>query len=167
MTRIFITIALFVSNVAYAGNDILLEKISNKYKAVPTTTIHNIVEVADRLEYRDFPTKYDILALISIESGFKRSSVSPDGSRDLMQIHYRKNRKTIVNNFSQFDSSDLESHMRLGVIILRSLYESLGSPRAALLAYNSGIGNYQKGRYNPTYYTKFKLAKSYIQTENL
>lgn len=61
----------------------------------------------------------------------------------------------------------LEENMEVGIAMLRSLYLQLGSIKAAVMAYNIGIGNYLKGKLRISgnkYYSKFNSQRGLYET---
>lgn len=108
----------------------------------------NVIQIAIENEYGDFPKKEDILAIARIESGFN-SNARNKISVGIMQ----------VNN----GPKDLQMNMLFGIRMLRNLYIKLGSEKAAVIAYNIGIGNYLKDKLlvsGNNYYLKFRKHRS-------
>lgn len=115
-----------------------------------------VVDIANRLEYQDFPKTVDILAIIRVESAFKPSARNPEASspvgpsNGLMQV--------------QNGSFDVNTNMRQGVGLLREYYIRLGrNKEAAVKSYNIGIGRYKRGGAKisaEVYWSKFKKRRS-------
>jgi hypothetical protein len=113
------------------------------------TFVQHLVSIAEKYAYSDFPKKEDILAIVAVESRF-RTNAHYGNSQGLMQIDRVANHKDIRG--SLFDP---EENIRVGVKILRKYYDLLGgNRRAAIMAYNEGIGLYMHGRRTRTYLTK-------------
>lgn len=124
------------------------------YKQHLSTTIKEIVYAATTFGYGGFPSAVDILAIISVESSFN-SKASYRGSKGLMQIHVPAHGK----NFIGKNIFDVKTNIEYGSDLLYEYYVLLGRNRkAAILAYNAGIGNYLKGRYNIEYWHKYQKA---------
>jgi hypothetical protein len=122
--------------------------ISEKYK-VTLKDAHAAVYYASKYTDESFPTKKDVLAIIAVESGFRSKAKSKTGV-GYMQIFYRKTKSDADNVVA-------------GVDLLREYYKILKTERAAILAYNSGIGKYKKKRYTVVYYKKFLKERMAIQ----
>lgn len=133
----------------------LVKRISSQYKK-DERYVDRIVTLADKYAYKDFPTKLDILAVMAVESAFN-NTVCYHGSCGLMQIELKSHRKKGItrSNYKQ-----LETNIRIGSEILREYFLlSKKNKKGTFLAYNAGIGNYQKGRYKTSYYSKIVKAK--------
>lgn len=110
-----------------------------------------LVIIAHMLAFPDFPKAHDILAIAKIESRFNEKARNGI-SRGVMQVNH--------------GPWDLTLNVQAGVKLLRSYYEQLGSAKAAIVAYNIGIGNYIRGKRNPTYFAKYQGAKNEILRES-
>jgi hypothetical protein len=129
----------------------LVTFIVMKWK-VPKALAIEIVQLADKYAYEDFPKRNDILAIISVESGFNPKA-SYHGSHGLMQIE----KKSHLEKLKYRNIFDPEVNIELGSKILNEYYNLLDkNVRSALLAYNAGIGNFKKRRYRSVYYMKYK-----------
>lgn len=109
-----------------------------------------------------FPSVQDVLAIIQVESTFRPSVVNSQ-SVGLMMVsskspRERRRLKEPIYNVSQ------------GVALLKQYYSILGSPRAAVEAYNIGIGSYQRHQLKISgkkYWVKFIRAKRFIKNEEI
>lgn len=115
--------------------------ISTNYK-VSIGQAHKVVYYATMKTNSSFPTRDDVLAIMSIESGFKTDSISKKKAIGLMQILYKE---------TNGDADNVES----GVALLREYNYILKSEKAAIIAYNVGISNYKKGVRNTKFYIKY------------
>lgn len=97
--------------------------------------------LAEKHAFKDFPKIVDILTIARIESSFKPNAKNGP-SNGVMQV-----------NHGPFE---LAANVAAGVKLLREYYLMLGSVKAAVIAYNTGPGNYRKGRYQLTYWGKYK-----------
>lgn len=107
-----------------------------------------VLEIANREGFTDFPKSIDIISIARVESRFD-SKARNGKSHGIMQVNH--------------GSFDLESNMKAGISLLRSLYLKLGSEKAAVIAYNIGIGNYLKRRVltkGHIYFLKFSKHRS-------
>ncbi len=127
----------------------LVVHISQEYKK-PHIKVIDILSLVDSKVDKDFPRKSDILAVMAIESRFKESARSSSGATGLMQILYIRTAST-------------EENIKAGIWLLRDYRKRLGSEKAAIQAYNVGIGNYLKGKRNNSYYNKYLIAKVNMQ----
>ncbi len=110
----------------------------------------SVYNIADSLASPKFPKVEDILAIAWIESTFNPKAKNSI-SNGIMQ----------VNN----GSFDMRKNMEQGVKLLIEYYNALGSEKAAVIAYNVGIGNYRKGNFGLKYWNKFQKAKKEIESE--
>lgn len=110
----------------------------------------SVYSIADSLASPKFPKVEDILAIAWIESTFNPKAKNSI-SNGIMQ----------VNN----GSFDMRKNMEQGVKLLIEYYNTLGSEKAAVIAYNVGIGNYRKGNFGLKYWNKFQKAKKEIESE--
>lgn len=132
--------------------DDLSKQISKTWRQ-PETVVDEILSAVEKYAHPVFPTKRDILAIISVESGFNPKAYSQKNV-GLMQINLPANGRKLRNR-------SIDENIRVGVDLLREYFGLLdGNKRATILSYNAGIGNYKKGRYNSQYWVKFKRALS-------
>ena len=130
--------------------DPMIDSLSFKFK-LPLTYAKEIVDLATINAYEDFPKKEDLLAVIAVESSYN-AKAKYLGSYGLMQIE-KKSHANQIGKRSLFDPS---VNIELGASILREYYVLLNrNSKAAILAYNCGIGNYLKHRYKIDYYLKY------------
>ncbi len=125
---------------------IYVENINLHYKVDAKKIVSKVQQQTDN----SFPRTSDVLAIIAIESNFKEKAVSQAGAKGLMQILYRK-------------TSSTKDNISAGIWLLREYKRRLKSERAAIHAYNIGIGNYLKGKRNQKYHKKYLEAKMKIQ----
>jgi hypothetical protein len=128
----------------------LASKMSEEFK-VPVKLSERIIKIADRNAYSDFPSRNDILAIVVIESKLNPKAVS-GGSKGLMQIH----KSSHMNKLKGRSLFDIEANIEIGVQILREYFLELGgNKKAAILAYNAGLGNYLRKRFKTEYYKRY------------
>ncbi len=121
-------------------------KIAKEYK-VPLPKLQKLFEVIEDCTDSTFPCETDVLAIIAIESSFQESAVSNVNAKGYMQILYTK-------------THSVEENIKAGVWLLKDYHKRLGSPEAAVQAYNVGLGNYRKGMRNKKYYDKYIREKT-------
>lgn len=125
----------------------LYNKLQNTY-GVPEREAIKIVNTALIQANPVFPTVYDILAIIAIESKFNITAQSSTSSaKGLMQVLYKKT------------SFDIEQNISDGVNLLINYKQTLGSTTAVVQAYNLGIGGYLNGGRNQDYLNRFQQEK--------
>ena len=104
-----------------------------------------------------FPTGLDVLTIISVESDFKpKAFYKKSVGLMMVQAKDRKLRKKLQEPLL---------NIQAGVALLESYDEILGSPEAAIKAYNVGIGNYQSKRFKKsaqTYWAKFRVTRKKV-----
>lgn len=141
------TVPTYDHQVAFINkNEILVTHISSEYRVHPKK-VYKVLSKIDSIIGYGFPRKSDILAIIAIESRFKSAAISPKGAKGLMQILYK-------NTNNDYDN------LVAGIKLLKEYKELLGSDKAAVHAYNIGIGNYRKGVRSNNYYSKYLAAKT-------
>jgi hypothetical protein len=129
----------------------LVSNITTRFK-LPVPVIADIVSLAAKYAFEDFPKKHDILAIIAVESSYKAKALL-QGCYGLMQVQKKSHLNKIQGRSLYLATVNIE----IGASILRQYYLLLNKDkRAAILAYNAGIGNYLKKRYKMQYYTKYR-----------
>ena len=106
-----------------------------------------VSSLAEHLQYRDFPTEADILAIISVESSFNPLAINKF-SNGIMQVNHA--------------SFEIKENMGLGVQLLREYYLKTKSIQSAVISYNIGIGNFHKHRLlkkGGEYYHKYLIQR--------
>ncbi len=133
-------------------NHKLINFISKEYKQ-DYGKISNLINKVEEETTEAFPSKLDVLSIMAIESRFKASALNNSGAKGLMQIKYK-----IVN-------TDHENILA-GIDLLITYKKLLGTEKAAIIAYNVGIGNYRDGVRNFKYYENYdKIKKELIKYE--
>jgi len=132
---------------------VLCDRILKKYKIDPKLALQ-IAKLAKKHEKPVFPKAEDLLAITGIESSFRPHAVSnlkKDPALGLTQI-----RPGIHKLDPKRLSTDIEHQMERSADILHKYNKHLKNKEAAIIAYNVGPGDYQKGKFNQNYITKFK-----------
>jgi hypothetical protein len=126
----------------------------------PETLIQRVVNAATRFADGNFPLRNDILAIIAVESSFNPFA-SYNGSKGLMQIQTFSHKRGLAHR----NPYNIETNIEIGTSILRQYSTMLhGNERAAVLAYNCGIGNYQHHHYKTIYYKKYLAELNFIRS---
>ena len=138
------------------------DRLSFRFK-LPLAYAQELVSLATQNAYEDFPKKEDLLAIAAVESSYN-AKARYKGSYGLMQIE-KKSHLPEINGRSLYNPS---VNFELGASILREYYVLLDrNKKAAILAYNWGIGNYIKRRYKIKldYYLKYLQQLRLINSE--
>lgn len=106
-----------------------------------------------------------VMAMIQVESGCNASIVSGTGDYGLMQIH-KANKGWLIKTLNINDLLDPEQNARVGVFVLKSLFDKYKDPNKVMMAYNmgeSGMSSLWKGGIHETEYTRkvIKVKKSW------
>lgn len=147
MLKIVLTISIFL---------ICSFNVSAERLIVPPA---NVVKLAHKLSYTDFPRPVDIISIARVESGFKPDALNLEISK-INPNRKTKSSKGIMQ--VQGGSFNVEKNMTQGVSILREYFLILKSKKAAVIAYNIGIGNYKRGKCQVSgaeYWDKFSQRK--------
>lgn len=124
----------------------------------PKANADIIVALSHKYE-KEFNLKEDtLLALMAVESSFRNVTNGKSLGYVQMQMPTLKDMNKIykinkVTNVSQFKTS-LDNQLYYAALHLSYLKSKVKSERGMFLAYNVGLGAYNKGKYNPKYYTK-------------
>lgn len=135
----------------------LVSAIKSRYKQTDVEELLEIVEAAIRYEATDsaFPTRYDILAVVAIESGFNCKAVNKD-DHGCMQIN-----KKYWPHLPREAFHTIDGNIKYGAHILETHYVKYEKGKThALKVYNSGATAVEKGREKPKYVEKFQ--KEYL-----
>ncbi len=124
-------------------------KLSQEYK-VPVTNIFSIIRHINASVDGSFPSKVDVLSVMAIESSFRYTAKSKSNAYGLMQVKYRK-------------TNGIQDNISAGVWLLKDYKKALKTEKAAIIAYNVGIGNYSKGVRNEKYYQKYLAMKKKLE----
>lgn len=123
----------------------LISRISTLY-GVPKHEVYNILGVIKAYtENHKFPDVNTVLAVIATESQFKQHATSSVGAVGLMQITKSSGKPQTTETWQNIQS---------GVELLREYHQQLGSREASLMAYNIGIGAFQRGQRAQEYLNK-------------
>ena len=128
--------------IAVALASIVLTSSAGAEIPTPPQEIRNIV--CEATKGLLFPTARDVMAVMWVESRFNPKAVNGK-SKGLMQVN--------GGSFVPW------VNINQGVNMLQDLHSVLGNPKAAFLAYNSGLGGYKKGKSNPEYFRKVHETK--------
>jgi hypothetical protein len=134
--------------------------LKHKYSNISNDELTKIFALAKKHEHADFPKAADILAIVGIESSFKKTATSnleKDPAYGLMQV------RPEVWGTSVKNLATVESQIKFGSDILHKYYQKLGDPDDAVHAYNIGITNFKRGTgLNPSYVEKFHKERNWL-----
>ncbi|MDP8218483.1 MAG: lytic transglycosylase domain-containing protein [Candidatus Theseobacter exili] len=89
-----------------------------------------------------------VAAMISVESSFNTTAISPSGAIGLMQVMpgtgYEVAKKIGINDFSSDSLRNPSVNLMIGCWYFRRLKIRYGNREKALIAYNAGPGNLDK-----------------------
>lgn len=129
----------------------VINYISERFK-ISLKLAEEIVKLATEYSHATFPKRNDILALIAVESSYNIMARSR-GCHGLMQVEKSSHRKLIKGR----NLNNPRVNIEVGSMVLHDNYETLkGNKRGSILSFNSGVGNFLKGRYKSEYYEKYK-----------
>lgn len=130
----------------------LAKMLAKKYR-VSEELVQEVVDLAYKYESPDFPKAIDILAIIGVESSFDpsaKSQLKHDPAVGLMQV------RPGIWNIKPSDLATVEQQIKHGSQILSHYYKKLGNAEDAVQAYNIGITNFNRGRRNERYVSKYR-----------
>lgn len=133
----------------------LTKAVLDKYDISPVQA-KKIVQLAKKHEKADFPKAKDILAIVGIESSFNpnaQSGLKKDPAVGLMQVRpgVWDLKKAEIKG-----PGNIDKQISIGSEILAKYYKRLNDRDKAVHAYNVGMGNFLKGKHNPSYVAKYK-----------
>lgn len=132
-----------------------VEYISTKYR-VSESDAKAIVNAAQSNADPVFPKYEDIMAVVEVESAFKRRAGNAR-CYGLMQLKYAYHKATIRRQEQLYD---IETNIRIGAAYLKELHPQVGrNGSSAVSAYNTGFGSFLNGRRNKAYVNKVSKAK--------
>jgi len=136
----------------FANRVALAKMLAKKYR-VSETLVQEVVDLAYKYESPVFPKAVDILAIVGVESSFDPSAKSQlrhDPALGLMQV------RPGIWNIKPSDLGTVEQQIKHGAQILSLYYKKLGNAEDAVTAYNIGITNFNRGRRNERYVSKYR-----------
>ena len=135
---------------------VLSARIKDLYPNVSNSDLLKITKAAidNEASNGDFPTRYDILAVIAVESGFNCKAVSGQDS-GCMQIN-----KRFWPEFPPEAFTDVYHNITYGTNILKLAFQHNNDVSFALSVYNSGLSATKKGMHNRVYSLKVAEAKN-------
>ena len=151
-------------------------KIGSHQQAIAKTDFYRFQENVYRLQTPEFAkitnsvfrqsqkygfNPYLVMAIIFVESNFKRHAVSKAGAYGLMQVNYAVWKDELKINFNKITQVDY--NIELGLIILKSyLREASGDLLRALILYNNGYkyinSNYDEKVIATNFYKHAKIG---------
>ena len=128
--------------------------IRKRYSVVDKATADTIARSAIKYESRKgFPSRYDIISVIAVETAFNCSAVSSVGAVGCMQVNPKA-----WPDINRYDLNNIDKSIKHGVDILTHYHEkNNGSTKHALLSYNAGYTAMIQGRAPIKYVNKFNV----------
>jgi hypothetical protein len=134
--------------------------LKKKYKSVSDEDFAKVFAMAKKYERAVFPKAADILAIVGIESSYKKNATSglkKDPAKGLMQV------RPGVWGIDVKSLATIEEQIKFGADILGKYYDKLGDVDKAVHAYNVGITNFKRGKgLNPSYVDKFNRERDWL-----
>lgn len=148
------------THVAKKEAIIITTALKAKYKGIPEADLMKIFAMAKKYERPVFPKAADILAIVGIESSYKKNATSKlkkDPAKGLMQV------RPGVWGIDASDLATIEDQIAFGADVLHKYYTRLGDVDKTVHAYNIGITNLRKGvGLNPGYIEKFHRERDWL-----
>jgi hypothetical protein len=123
--------------------DNLFNSIKSKFTKVDDETAHEIVKSAIKHGKPDFPQPHHLVAIAGVESGMRpdvSSNLKNDPATGLMQVRPK------VWGIDKKEFSTIDGQIKHGAAILTKYHKTLGDPDKAIMAYNIGVTNFNKGK---------------------
>ncbi len=146
-----------LSWIPFDNAEILAERVGKVFNKIPSEEIRLIVNSAIKHESKEgeFPSRYDILAVIAVESGFncKAKNGKDSGCMQINRGHWP--------SFPEEAFRDIDENIRYGAYLLESYFQkNNGDINVALKIYNSGETAVRNNREKPGYSEKFDRYKN-------
>lgn len=152
-----VTLNTVIQEQTRTSDEILAKIIAAQFKCTLQVAL-DAIKYATLYAHRDFPRKHDILAVIAVESRFNPNAIS-GGSKGVMQVLVKTHRDKISGKF------DLKEQIRVGTLILRTNYEQTRNSNGAVMAYNVGLGAYERGSRPRAYLSKFSKQLIWMKAQ--
>jgi soluble lytic murein transglycosylase-like protein len=142
---------------SFDNAEILAERVGKVFNKIPSEEIRLIVNSAIKHESKEgeFPSRYDILAVIAVESGFncKAKNGKDSGCMQINRGHWP--------SFPEEAFWDIDENIRYGAYLLENYFQkNNGDTNVALKIYNSGETAVRNNREKPGYSEKFNRYKN-------
>lgn len=152
--------AQWKAHVAKKEATVITTAIKSKYKGIGVDDIAKIFALAKKYEKPVFPKAADILAIVGIESSYKKeatSNLKTDPAKGVMQVRPK------TWGITAKDLATLEQQIKFGSSVLGKYYDNLKDEDKAVHAYNVGITNFKRGTgLNPSYVDKFHKERDWL-----
>jgi hypothetical protein len=142
-----------IKSISETPKNKLITHISKVYN-VPKHQVYELIGVVKSYTSKGWPDTNTTLAIIATESGFKKHAVSSANAKGYMQV---------LKTSGKLVTTETWQNIASGTELLREYKQQLGSADAALMAYNVGIGAYQRGARPVEYLNKVKRNLEMIE----
>lgn len=155
MKKIIVILLMILSNFVYANSE--REKhidymmgVNRNLSQKDAEKLYNLFEKYSKEHKVNLKL---IIAVASVESGFRETATSKAGAYGIMQI------MPITAEHYNVDRKNLEENIEAGVKHLRDSVETFGGTDLAIASYNAGIGRIKSTDYRDIPETRYYVGK--------
>lgn len=155
MKKIIVILLIILSSFVYANSekerhiDYMME-VNRNLSQKDAEKLYNLFEKYSKEHKVNLKL---ILAVASVESGFRETATSKAGAYGIMQI------MPITAEHYNADRKNLEENIEAGVKHLRDSVETFGGTDLAIASYNAGIGRIKSTDYRDIPETRYYVGK--------
>lgn len=151
----------FILSILSYGNTKHINYIMNRNSKLSREEATKIYEILDSNSKKYNVDLNLILAVASVESGFRQNATSQAGAYGIMQI------MPITAEHYSIDRKNIEDNIEAGVKHLRDSINEFGFNDYAIASYNAGISKVKNSNYRNIPETRYYVAKVSQEMEKL
>lgn len=151
----------FILSILSYGNTKHINYIMNRNSKLSREEATKIYEILDSNSKKYNVDLNLILAVASVESGFRKDATSQAGAYGIMQI------MPITAEHYSIDRKNIEDNIEAGVKHLRDSINEFGFNDYAIASYNAGISKVKNSNYRNITETRYYVAKVSQEMEKL
>lgn len=151
----------FILSILSYGNTKHINYIMNRNSKLSREEATKIYEILDSNSKKYKVDLNLILAVASVESGFRQNATSQAGAYGIMQI------MPITAEHYSIDRKNIEDNIEAGVKHLRDSINEFGFNDYAIASYNAGISRVKNSNYRNIPETRYYVAKVSQEMEKL
>lgn len=151
----------FILSILSYGNTKHINYIMNRNSKLSREEATKIYEILDSNSKKYKVDLNLILAVASVESGFRQNATSQAGAYGIMQI------MPITAEHYSIDRKNIEDNIEAGVKHLRDSINEFGFNDYAIASYNAGISKVKNSNYRNIPETRYYVAKVSQEMEKL
>ena len=151
----------FILSILSYGNTKHINYIMNRNSKLSREEATKIYEILDSNSRKYNVDLNLILAVASVESGFRQNATSQAGAYGIMQI------MPITAEHYSIDRKNVEDNIEAGVKHLRDSINEFGFNDYAIASYNAGISRVKNSNYRNIPETRYYVAKVSQEMEKL